>query len=148
MKLIHDIHEDHSQKAPADSIYKYPSRLVSNKIDCQETGVMYLDETCTSTKVFCGNSSSSNVDRGIRISSLEATFPRGVQCSMESGLGFRRFFDPGTCARSFPDVGNLKLAPNCPQSIILPVEVIISFICASKQLCPLHPKSPLLFVSC
>ncbi|XP_015893774.3 probable ubiquitin-like-specific protease 2A isoform X2 [Ziziphus jujuba] len=122
MKLIHGILEDHSQQAPADSTDKHSSPVVSNKTDSQATGVMYLDEICTSTEACDGNSSSSNVDEGIRISSLEATSPRGVSCSVESGLGYGKLFDPGNCARSLSDVGNLQLAPNCPESIISLVE--------------------------
>lgn len=139
MKLIHGILEDHSQQAPADSTDKHSSPVVSNKTDSQATGVMYLDEICTSTEACDGNSSSSNVDEGIRISSLEATSPRGVSCSVESGLGYGKLFDPGNCARSLSDVGNLQLAPNCPESIISLVEVIVYFSSTESSYVLNHP---------
>ncbi|XP_010277496.1 PREDICTED: probable ubiquitin-like-specific protease 2B [Nelumbo nucifera] len=101
-KLIHEILDDQSQKAPSTFCGdEHQSFKFIEKNDTENT-MEFVTEKHSPAKTFHGNSSCSTAEQGIEIKLLASPSLGGVQCSKDSGLVFRELFEPGAISGSYP----------------------------------------------
>ncbi|KAM3742484.1 hypothetical protein ACB098_07G071500 [Castanea mollissima] len=120
-KLIYEILEDHSKKAPlADCNDKNPCHSQETNTDILEIGIEFLEGTSISAKSCHGEFFGSNDKQRLEISN--AVSPPGVQNFKELGFVSREVFEPGTTGRSFSDGNYKKTADHHGRSIMSPIE--------------------------
>ncbi|XP_002522657.2 probable ubiquitin-like-specific protease 2A isoform X3 [Ricinus communis] len=101
-KLICEILEARSQKAPQGESNAKNTCSQFFDTDEQGTGKEYLEKTCSLVKMYQGDSSSPNTD--LRISLPSVYCQRVVQQQIkEPGLHTRELFEPGTSVRASGD---------------------------------------------
>ncbi|KAK4563782.1 hypothetical protein RGQ29_006060 [Quercus rubra] len=120
-KLIYEILEDHSKKAPlADCNDKNPCHSQETNTNLLEIGVEFLEGTCISANSCHGEFFGSNDKQRFEISN--AVSPPRVQNFKELGFVSREVFEPGTTGRSFSDGNFKKTADHRGRSIMSPIE--------------------------
>ncbi|KAK4563775.1 hypothetical protein RGQ29_006056 [Quercus rubra] len=120
-KLIYEILEDHSKKAPlADCKDKNPCHSQETNTNFLEIGVEFLEGTCISANSCHGEFFGSNDKQRFEISN--AVSPPRVQNFKELGFVSREVFEPGTTGRSFSDGNYKKTADHRGRSIMSPIE--------------------------
>ncbi|KAL4614938.1 hypothetical protein ACB092_07G089000 [Castanea dentata] len=120
-KLIYEILEDHSKKAPlADCNEKNPCHSQETNTDILEIGIEFLEGTNISAKSCHGEFFGSNDKQRFEISN--AVSPPRVQNFKELGFVSREVFEPGTTSRSFSDGNYKKTADHHGRSIMSPIE--------------------------
>ncbi|XP_050260701.1 probable ubiquitin-like-specific protease 2A isoform X3 [Quercus robur] len=120
-KLIYEILEDHSKKAPlADCNDKNPCHSQETNTNLLEIGVEFLEGTCISANSCHGEFFGSDDKQRFEISN--AVSPPRVQNFKELGFFLREVFEPGTTGRSFSDGNYQKTADHHGRSIMSPIE--------------------------
>ncbi|XP_050210330.1 probable ubiquitin-like-specific protease 2A isoform X2 [Mercurialis annua] len=121
-KLISEILEDRAKKVPrVECSVEHPCSQLFEKVG-METGMQFLEETCSSVKMYGRNSFSSYTELGLEISPPLVSSQRLVQQEIEnSGLDSPEMFNPGSSKKSFSR-GNYSLMDARRLSYMSPIE--------------------------